>query len=291
MYREHKKLERLFMFSEVASCLSFTDAAKNLSMSKGYLSAQIKQLEAELKTPLLVRTTRTVRLTRAGQQVVKDFKQVHHSMLAIERNLASEQHAIEGDIRITAPKQFAESVLVDLCIAFSQRFPKIRFDIDSSYTRFDLTENDFDLAFRATNNPPDNMIAKRLFDYAYLCCASPEYIAHHPNIESPQSLTTHHCLTSINEASWRVAGEDVSVRGKISINDNFILRDQAIAGNGVARLPEYFVQKAIANEQLKPLFPADAKVGQSIYILQPQLLYPPLKVVEFIHFIQDKLKK
>ncbi len=76
-------------------------------MSKSYLSSQIKQLETDFNTPLLVRTTRTVGLTRAGQQVVKYFKQVHHSMLEIEWSLANEQQAIEGQISITALQQFA----------------------------------------------------------------------------------------------------------------------------------------------------------------------------------------
>lgn len=291
MYKEHKKLERLFLFSEVATCLSFTEAAKNLSMSKGYLSSQIKQLEADLKTPLLVRTTRTVRLTRAGQQVVKDFKQVHHSMLAIERNLASEQHAIEGNIRITAPKQFAESTLVDLCFEFIERFPKIKFDIDSSYTRYDLTENDFDLAFRATNNPPENMIAKKLFEYGYICCAAPSYLKQHSPIEDIEDLKKHQCLLNGYDNKWQLAGGVVEVNGVLTINDNFILRDQAISGRGIARLPEYFVEKPIEHKQLVSLFNSGVKRGQSIYILQPQLLYPPQKVVEFVNFIKEKTKK
>ena len=290
MIKEHKKLERLFLFSEVANCLSFTDAAANLAMSKGYLSAQIKQLEAELKTPLLVRTTRTVRLTRAGQQVVKDFKQVHLSMLAIERNLASEQQAIEGVIRLTAPKQFAESLLVDLCFEFVELYPKINFEIDSSYTRYDLTENDFDLAFRATQTPPENMIAKRLFEYGYICCAAPSYIEKNSALTTIGQLKYHRCLTSVNEQHWRLNDKDIEINSTIAINDNFILREQAIAGAGVVRLPEYFVRKAIDNNQLVQLFGMQKVTGQGIYLLQPQLIYPPQKVIEFINFIQKKLK-
>lgn len=289
MYKEHKKLERLFLFSKVASCLSFTEAAKELAISKGYLSSQIKQLEADLRTPLLVRTTRTVRLTRAGQQVVKDFKQVHYSMLAIERNLASEQQAIEGQIRVTAPKQFAESVLFDLCLEFTQHYPKIKIDIDSSYTRYDLTENNFDLAFRATNKPPENMIAKKLFDYGYVCCASPEYIKKYGYMVDESELSNHQCLTSVHETTWQVNGRDIPVEGPLAINDNFVLREQAIRGAGIVRLPEYFVNKAIANSQLEILFRSEMIVEQSIYILQPQLLYPPQKVIEFIEFIKDAL--
>ncbi|WP_286262890.1 LysR family transcriptional regulator [Thalassotalea atypica] len=290
MIKEHKKLERLFLFSEVANCLSFTEAAANLAMSKGYLSAQIKQLEADLKTPLLVRTTRTVRLTRAGHQVVKDFKQVHTSMLAIERNLASEQQAIEGLIRLTAPKQFAESLLVNLCFEFSQLYPDIKFEIDSSYTQYDLTENDFDLAFRATRTPPENMIAKRLFEYGYLCCAAPSYIEKYGELTSVEQLNEHRCLTSVNEHYWTLNDENIEVTSTIAINDNFVLRDQAITGAGIVRLPEYFVRKAIQNKQLVPLFNLQKVKGQGIYLLQPQLIYPPKKIIKFIKFIQKNLK-
>ena len=292
MYQDHKKLERLFMFSEVAGSLNFTEAAKNLAISKGYLSAQIKQLEVDLKTPLLVRTTRSVRLTQAGKQVFEDFKHIRTSLLTIERNLATEQQAIAGTIRITAPKQFAQSVLLPLCRKFSNQYPQVHFLIDSSYTRYDLVEHDFDLAFRATTSPPDNMIAKQLLTYHYAVVTSNQYLERFGKPETIDDLMGHNCLTGESQSQWQFSnGQQIKVSGNIQINDNLILRELTIAGDGIARLPSYFVEAALANHSLIELFPEYRGSGQAIYVLQPQLVYSSARVECFVNFVQDVLIK
>ena len=289
MQQDHKKLERLFMFSEIATSLSFTEAAQRLAISKGYLSSQIKQLESELKTPLLVRTTRNVRLTRAGQQVFEDFKQIKQSLLAIERNLSSEQQTIEGVIRVTAPKQFSQSVLLPHCHEFSAIYPNIKFVIDSSYKRHDLIADDFDVAFRATRKPPENMVAKKLLSYQYAVVASSNYFERHKAPDSVEELSTHNCLIGESTQSWRFAnGLQVEVTGNIQINDNLLLREMAISGKGIARLPTYFVNAHIQSGQLSELFADIRSTGQHIYSLQPQLIYPSARVEAFVNFMQEK---
>ncbi len=278
------------MFSEIAACLSFTEAAKVLGISKGYLSAQLKQLEQELKTPLLVRTTRSVRLTRAGEQLFNDFKNIRHSLVDIERNLASEQQNIEGMIRITAPRQFSESLLMDCCFNFQSQYPQVTFFVDSSYTLYDLSENDFDLAIRATENPPDNMIANKLHSYDYAIVAASQYLKQHGTPQSIDELNQHHCLVSEHQTCWQFSDHsEVDLVSHIAINDNFILRAMALKGQGIAKFPRYFVHSLIEQGELIELFADKAKQGQSIYILQPQLLYPSARVDAFVKYLRSEL--
>lgn len=291
LMKEHKKLERLLLFAEVASQLSFTNAAERLGISKGYLSAQIKQLETELSTPLLVRSTRSVRLTSAGQEILTHVAEIKRTMLSVERYVRHDSQQISGLLRITAPKQFFQSVLVDICHQFTLQHPHIEFEIDSSYTKHDLVADDFDIAFRATNSPPENMIAKKVLSYSYVCCASPIYLKHFGKPNTPESLLEHQCLTALSDERWTFNLTDINIKGWLSSNDNLVLKEQAITGRGIARLPDYSVAAAIKSKQLIPLLTDYQSAEQSIYLLQPQLIHPSQKVSLFVQFVEQYIQQ
>ena len=296
--KEHKKIERLLLFGEVASQLSFTKAAQQLAISKGYLSAQVKQLERELATPLLVRTTRNVRLTEAGIAVAKQVTEMRQNMLAIDRFTRAEQDEVAGLLSITAPQQFTMGKLATWCAEFQQRYPKITFSLDCSYTKFDLMANDFDIALRATKMPPDNLVAKKLLSYSYICCVSPSYVAKHGKPLTPADLARHLCLLGAKGESWQFGQDKIKPSKTFVINDKAIIREQAISGLGIAYLPSYLVAHALAQGQLIALFSdndsdnegeqASASPGLDIYLLRPQLIRPPKKVLAFSEFLVDK---
>jgi DNA-binding transcriptional LysR family regulator len=98
--------------------LSFTIAAENLGMSRGYLSDQIKTLKKELGAPLLIRSTRSVRLTQEGERVLQSMNTVRHELLDLDRNMHHKNDAIEGPLSITAPAMFSERFLMDICYNF-----------------------------------------------------------------------------------------------------------------------------------------------------------------------------
>ncbi|REL28106.1 LysR family transcriptional regulator [Thalassotalea euphylliae] len=289
--REHKKVERLLLFAEVASQLNFTKAAQVLAVSKGYLSAQIKQLEQELATPLLVRTTRSVRLTESGMAVAKQVAEMRQNMLAIDRFTRAESDEISGVLNITAPQQFTLGKLATWCIEFQQQYPAIQIRLDSSYTQYDLMANDFDIAFRATKMPPDNLIAKKLLNYGYICCASPSYLAQHGHLETPCELNDHQCLMGAANEIWQFSSQRITPNKALVINDKAIIREQVIRGAGIAYLPSYFVDSLVQAGDLVALFNKETEqtaASSAIYLLRPQLIRPARKVLSFCEFISAK---
>ena len=118
MVKEHKKLERLMLFSEVAEHLSFTLAAEILNISRGHLSVQIRRLEQDMEMKLLIRSTRSVRLTPEGERVLIGMNKIRHDLLALERSAENEGKKIAGRIKITAPALFAERFLFDIFSKF-----------------------------------------------------------------------------------------------------------------------------------------------------------------------------
>ena len=287
--QQHKKIECLMLFVEIAQQLSFTKAAQNLSISKGYLSDQIRKLEAEFKCPLLVRTTRSVRLTPEGEKILEQGKKIKATMLDLDRNVHQEHNAISGSLRITAPILFTERFLLDICHDFKLIYPDINFIIDSSYTNYDLNQDDFDLAFRATLQPPQNMVAKELFSYQHCLCASPEYLAAYGTPQNINDLSSHHCLSAVETQIWPLKSADAVIKGWLTINDHHLLKQQALTGRGIVRVANYYVDRELKEGRLQKVLENEYIPGLSIYLLHPQLIYPSAKLKAFIAFVQERL--
>lgn len=289
--QQHKKIECLILFVEIAQHLSFTKAAENLSISRGYLSDQIKKLENELKCPLLIRTTRSVRLTPEGEKILAQGRKIKTTMLDLERNIHQDHNALTGSLRITAPKLFTERFLLDICHDFQKLHPGMHFFIDSSYTNYDLNHDDFDLAFRATLDPPENMVAKMLFSYQHCLCASPEYLLEYGVPQNIDELSEHVCLSALESQSWSFKSAQKHISGWLTINDHYFIKQQVLAGKGIMRVADYYVDREVKQGALQTLLEEEYIDGQNIYLLYPQLIYPSAKLKTFITFVQQRLNK
>ena len=287
MSREHKKFERLILFSEVAKQLSFTRAAQVLSISRGYLSEQIRKLEQDMGKHLFIRSTRNVSLTEEGTQLLAGMNHIKRSLLELEREVRHDNDTLEGILRLTAPSQFAQRYLLDLCSAFQADYPAIRISLDCSYTTHDLNHNDFDLAFRATQTPPQNMVAKKLFDYRHMCCASPDYLAKNGTPNQLSDLRNHACLRQNMKAQWQFSGQNMPVDGPLAVTDNLILKKHALAGNGIILVPEYLVDKEIQQGLRVPLLTDYLQNDFAIHLIHPQLIQQSARLKAFIAFTKD----
>ncbi|MEZ9232978.1 LysR family transcriptional regulator [Vibrio amylolyticus] len=288
---EFKNVERLMMFLEVVDKGSFTEAKDALGISKGYLSKQVKALEEDLKTKLLVRSTRHMRLTLEGQRAYKHGLALRAQIQAFDGHVQEENERISGLLRITAPKMFTEVLLVDICADFQVEHPEIRFDINSSFTTHDLMKNEIDLAIRATIDPPENMVAKRLLSYHHILVASPDYLSQVGTPTAVQDLNAHQCLATQHQQNWPMRNEDYGVEGWLSLNDNHLLKQLALNHKGIIRVPNYYVHKEIQNGQLTEVLPNHAsEQGNDVYLLYPQLTYVPEKLKTFSMFLQNYLE-
>ncbi|WCP67720.1 LysR family transcriptional regulator [Vibrio tubiashii] len=290
MQKMHKRFERYALFSEVAKQLSFSKAADNLGISRSYLSSQINQLEQELETSLLIRSTRNVRLTAAGEKILAKMQFINTSILELEKELDHTKSDVSGLLRITAPTIFSHRFLIDICHQFQQQYPEIEFDLDVGYNREDLTKSHFDLAIRATNNPPDNMVAKKLIPYQHICCAAPEYLEKHGEPTHPDELVNHNCLSDPNLCRWQfVDGTktiEVETDGNMLLNDNLLLLTAAQQGIGIIKMPSYLVQPSLDSGQLVQLLPNYFIARSNIYLIYPPQLRSSNKLAAFIDFTQ-----
>ena len=279
------------LFSHVAKELNFSRAAENMGISRGHLSEQIKYLEVELNTNLLNRSTRHVSLTKDGEHVLACMESIKMSLTSMEREIHHEKNELEGELKLTAPLLFAHRFLYDICDDFSKKHPGVTFSLNTSYESHDLNKKDFDIAFRSTKSPPLDMVAKPLLTYQHSIIASPSYLKENTEPKSVKALSEHQCLTVEHQAVWSFKDKQADVNGWIILNDHFSILKLALQGRGIARLPNYFVEKHLNDKQLVSLLNNQAKIDHQIYVIHPPKIQQSARLKAFINHVNAMLEK
>ncbi len=291
MEKHHKRFERYLLFSAVAQHLSFTHAATTLDISRSYLSEQIARLEKSLGVSLLIRSTRSVRLTPAGEEVLASMQHIQSEITQLERRLQNNDDQIAGQLRITAPEMFAQRYLFKLCQAFRDRHPEVTFDIDLGHQPEDLTQSRFDLAIRATSQPPENMVAQKLCEYQHICCAAPSYLEQNGHPSTPDDLADHDCLAAPYLSQWlfRHQGQKylVNVSGSLVANNHFALLQAAQNGMGIVRLPDYLAEPGIKEGRLRPVLSEYFLSKNDIQLIYPQQIKQSARLTLFVQFLKQ----
>ncbi len=277
---------------------SFTAAAARLGVSKAAMSQRIAELERAAGVPLVLRTTRSVRLTEAGERLVDGtrgaFDQIRHSFAGV-RDLAAEP---QGLLRVTAPTAFARQQLVPRLPEFLKAHPQVRLELDMSDQLRSLALEGFDLAVRHTAAPPETHVAWALAPTRSVLVASRAYLRKRSAPETPADLALHDCLfypRASETPAWafvrRAGGERVTVpvAGPFSANNSEVLRDAASAGVGIALLPDFSAQSALESGRLLEVLPAWRNVdafGEHLYAVRPYSPQVPRAVGAFVGFLR-----
>ncbi len=278
---------------------SFTAAADRLEVSKAAMSQKIKELEQLAGVPLVTRTTRSVRLTSAGEKLVDDlrapFAQIAQSFFSVRDSAGP----LRGLVRVTAPVAFARQQLVPHITAFLREHPQVRVQLEVSDRLVSLASEGFDLAIRHSNTLPETHVALPLCSTHALVVASPDYLARYGTPETPASLSEHQCLyypRGVEAPRWSFqplsGGERlaVNVSGPFATNNSESIRDAALEGLGIALLPDFSAQAALQEGRLIQLLPQWQTVGafaDMLYVVRPWSAQVPRAVSGFIHWLRE----
>lgn len=271
---------------------SFTAAAARLAISKAAMSQRITELERAAGVPLVQRTTRSVRLTEAGQRLVDGtrgaFEQIQQSFATV-RDLAAAPH---GLLRVTAPVAFARQQLVPRLPEFLRAHPQVRLELDLSDNLRTLAMEGFDLAVRHTAAPPETHVAWRLAGTQSVLVASRAYLRRKGHPAAPDDLREHDCLhypRPSDTPGWTLCQADartvVPVSGPFAANNSEALRDAALAGLGIALVPDFSAQAALTTGQLQPVLPGwrvEGAFSETLYAIRPYSAYVPRAVEAFV---------
>jgi len=240
----------LHLLTVLAATKSFTETARRLGVSKASASMRISELERVAGVLLVRRTTRSVSLTEAGQQMVSGmqpaFDRIGESYTAA-RDLVG---TARGLVRLTAPVALGRQHLAPRIANFLKRFPDIHIELELTDRFVNLANEGFDLAVRHTSAPPETHVAWVLCNTRSVLVASPDYLQRRGVPAHPSELTAHDCLLYLGDhaGSWtfarntkRKSGERVGVNitGSLKANNSEVLRDALLAGLGIGLLPDF----------------------------------------------------
>ncbi|WP_217480604.1 LysR family transcriptional regulator [Enterobacter chuandaensis] len=291
-------LQRTAMFIAVADTGSFTAAADTMGLTKAVVSFNIRQLEAELGVTLLLRSTRRLTLTEAGALFHQRSVALLKAAEQLQDDVRANHAGLTGELRITTTPEYGSQVVVPLLAWFSQLHPDLRVRHVSSSLHADLISERFDVAIRLGTLADSRYHAALISTFSILPVATPEWLANHP-VESLTQLADADWIIHERLASplhWQVKDangvpETLEIRKapRLFADSAQALMAFALAGRGVALLPEWLVRDALDAGKLVPVLPEYTFARQGIYAVYPDALHVPAKVRTFIDFMRTRV--
>lgn len=253
-------LNDLHAFLAVARERSFTRAAAQLGMSQSALSQTVRGLEARLGLRLFTRTTRSVAPTEAGERLLRS---VGPRLEEIEAELAAIKELREkpaGTIRITATENAAETILLPKLVKLLPEYPDIKVEVIIDYGLTDIVTQRYDAGVRSGEQVAKDMVAVRIGpDMRMAVVGAPLYFKTRPEPNKPQDLIDHNCITlrlphgGLYAWEFERGGRELRVRvdGQLTYNTTAQELNAALAGLGLAYLPEGMAQSHLAQGRLR----------------------------------------
>lgn len=291
------ELSSLQAFVKVVQTGSFTRAADALHTQKAHLSRVVSQLENELGVRLLERTTRSLSLTEIGREfferAIGILASVDDAQRAVQRALGEPR----GTLRLTCGVEFGMIAVNGWITTFLQHYPQLKVDADFTSRVVDIVHEGFDLAIRVGNLSDSTLAARKIGELHYGLYASPEYLKRRSDPAQPQDLASHDVLAFTGgnfQGGWDLRQTEQVVRvgfePRLKASNVFVVRDAAIAGLGVARLPKVVAAEAMVSGLLQRVLPAWTLSSVPVHAVFASARYLTPKVRAFIDLAVETMR-
>jgi DNA-binding transcriptional LysR family regulator len=265
------EIEDIQAFVAVADAGGLTSAAGRLGVSKSIVSRRIARLEKSLKTRLLSRTTRGAALTEAGAT----FRE-HATRIAAEADAARDavrpDGKVRGRLRVAMPLSFGPTHFSPVLAELASRHPELEIQASYSDRHVDLVAEGFDAAIRLGVLVDSSLIARRIAPFGGRLVASPAYLKERGTPRTPDDLLAHAAINRIND-EWPLTheGKTITVRphARFTADNGAALVPAALAGLGIALLPDFLIADHVASGALIALLPEYPMPEAGIYVVRP----------------------
>ena len=283
------------VFFSVVEANGFAAAARRLATTPASVSRHVKALEQRLGVRLLQRTTRKLSLTESGEYYYREGRRLLHELDGLEEELTASAREPQGQLRIVAPMSFGQRRLAPLVARFATLHSKLRISLILEDRESDLFDEAADLAIRIGYPADSSMIMRTIAPIPRYACASPEYLKQRGYPESPEDLLQHDCLhyNLISEREeWTFLGNNgeqtLAIRGSFCSNNGDVLAEAAIQGLGIALLPNFIVEEALADGRLVKVLEDYEREPLSLFALYPSRHYVPAKTHMFLEYLMEQ---
>lgn len=278
-------------FVLIAQLGSFTKAAQALDVSRSHVSRQISNLENQMSVTLLIRTTRTLKLTDAGKRFYLQCEQALNGIEQAVLGAVDDVEKVQGEIRINCVGGYlGEDVIGQIACDFMQEYPQTQIHLDFSSHRVDLLEEDFDIAFRMGQLDDSGFIARKLMTVEMSTLASPDYLKVMGRPSHPKQLISHQCLTgSVKRWGYQHKAThselEVVIKGHLQCKNGRVLVKGALNHQGIIRVPKVYCLKQIKTGQLVEVFDEWHIPSVAFSAIYHKDRYQPKRLRAFIDFV------
>ncbi len=295
------KFSAMQAFVRVVEAGTFTRAADSMGVPKPSVTRLIQDLEKELDTKLLNRTTRKVTVTVDGAAYYEQASRLLGEVHELEASMSRAKASPRGRLKVDIPSSIGLAILIPALPDFYARYPDIQLELGVSDRQIDLIAENVDCVVRGGEIHDQSLVARRIGEFYLMSCASPAYLARHGVPQHPTELEDNfHTIRYAIPRTGKLCsfnmhkdGEKIEIEGRhqLSVNDSNAGVTAALAGLGVLHAPTFLVQHHISSGALKTLF-----AGWCTEVLPIHVVYPPNrhlsnKVRVFVDWVAELFAK
>lgn len=286
------------VFRRVVETGSFSEVARELTLSQPTVSKHVAALESRLNIKLLNRSTRNLSLTDVGKVYYDRCVHILDELNETESTLINQKSNPTGKLRINTPVTFGELNIVPHLWQFLADYPELEVDLIMDDHYVDLVKEGVDMTIRVGPMNDSSLISRKIGDSPRVTVASPDYLAANGEPRTLQDLKSHNCivymlLTTLNE--WHFNGpqgkETIRVDGRFSVNNPRTIRQAVLAGQGIAVTPLWLIGEFIETGEVKVILDQYTPTALEIHAVYPDRRFVPAKVSCFIDYIRTRLNQ
>ncbi|HSW16291.1 MAG TPA: LysR family transcriptional regulator [Ramlibacter sp.] len=288
------RIAAMTAFVRVVEAGSFTKAADTLAVQNATVTRLIQSLEEDLKVRLLHRTTRSVTVTAEGASYYERVVRLLAELADIEATARQSLASPSGRVRIDVATGLSATVLVPALVDFYREYPNVEIEIGVGNRFADLVAEGIDCAIRVGEVTEQFLVARRIGEFRFHTCATPEFIAQHGTPATPDDLRRMPTvgMTSSRDGRafpfWFARDDDeheLALAHRLVVNDTNAYVAAGLAGHGVIQAPSYAVHPGLASGRLVAVLQTWRSNTVPVSLIYPPNRYLSAKVRVFIDWV------
>jgi len=295
------RFEQYRVFAQVAEMGSFIKAANALELPRASVSAAVQHLEAQLGARLLHRTTRQVRLTADGAQLLERVRPLLAEVEDIDHLFQQSQRQVSGRLNVDVPSRIARRLVAPALPGLLRRHPRLQLALGSSDRAIDLIQEGVDCAVRIGALHDSSLVSRPLGSIALINCASPAYLRERGVPRAPDALPAEHWMvgyaspTTGRELPWEVADGDggrqaITVPSRVVVNNAESYIACCLAGLGLIQIPRFDVRDLLDAGELVEVMPGHRAAPMPVTLLYPHRRQRSRRLAIFLEWFEELMR-